>query len=94
MIIVKFDGKTLEQSGEKTIELPEVTKNFNSEIITEFNNGNYFWIHSDWDKSSETESLYYDKLDVTRSKTNQAIIPRCLKLPGYPETLPLPAFTR
>ena len=68
IIIVKFDGKTLEQSGEKTIELPEVTKNFNSEIITEFKNGNYFWIHSDWDKSSETESLYYDKLDVTGAK--------------------------
>ena len=68
MIIVKFDGKTLEQSGEKTIELPDVTKNFNSEIITEFNNGIYFWLHSDWDKSSETESLYYDKLDVTGAK--------------------------
>ena len=68
MIIVKFDGKTLEQSGEKTIELPDVTKNFNSEIITEFNNGTYFWLHSDWDKSSETESLYYDKLDVTGAK--------------------------
>lgn len=68
MIIVKFNGKTLEQSTEKNIELPEVTKNFNSEIVTEFKNGNYFWIHSDWDKSSETESLYYDKLDVSGAK--------------------------
>ena len=30
--IVKFNGKTLEQSDEKVIELPEATKNFNSEI--------------------------------------------------------------
>src|ERR1700754_4800368 len=57
IIIVKFDGKTLEQSGEKNIELPDVTKNFNSEIVAEFANGNYFWLHSDWDKKEEIESL-------------------------------------
>ncbi len=68
LIIVKFDSKSLEQSAEKMIELPEVTKNFNSEIVTEFKNGNYYWIHSDWDKGSETETLYYDKLDVNGTK--------------------------
>ncbi len=68
IIIVKFDSKTLEQSAEKTIELPDATKNFNSEIITEFKNGNYFWIHSDWDKKEEIEGLYYDKLDVGGAK--------------------------
>ena len=66
--IVKFNGKTLDQSSEKVIELPEATKNFNSEIVTEFKNGNYFWIHSDWDKESKVETLYYDKLDVNGAK--------------------------
>ncbi len=66
--IVKFNGKTLDQSDEKVIELPEATKNFNSEIVTEFKNGNYFWIHSDWDKESKVEALYYDKLDVSSAK--------------------------
>ena len=66
--IVKFNGKTLDQSSEKVIELPEATKNFNSEIVTEFKNGNYFWIHSDWDKDSKIEALYYDKLDVSGAK--------------------------
>ena len=68
IIIVKFNSKTLEQAAENIIELPEATKNFNSEIITEFKNGNYFWLHSDWDKSSEVETLYYDKLDVGGTK--------------------------
>ena len=68
IILVKFDSKTLEQTAEKIIELPEATKNFNSEIVTEFKNGNYFWIHSDWDKESKIEALYYDKLDVSGAK--------------------------
>ena len=68
IILVKFDSKTLEQTAEKIIELPDATKNFNSEIVTEFKNGNYFWIHSDWDKESKIEALYYDKLDVSGAK--------------------------
>jgi len=65
--ISRFDPKTLNQTTEKTIELPELTKNFNSEEIVDFGT-DYFWIHSDWDKSSETESLYYDKIDVVSGK--------------------------
>ena len=68
IIIVKFDSKTLEQSAEKIIELPEASKNFNSEIVTEFKNGNYFWLHSDWNKDDQIETLYYDKLDVSGIK--------------------------
>ncbi len=65
--ISRFDPKTLTQTTEKTIELPELTKNFNSETVVDFGT-NYYWIHSDWDKSAGTESLYYDKIDVVSGK--------------------------
>ena len=65
--ISRFDPKSLNQTGEKKIELPELTKNFNSETVAAFG-ANYFWIHSDWDKSAEKESLYYDKVDVVSGK--------------------------
>lgn len=65
--ISRFDPKTLTQTAEKTIELPELTKNFNSETVVDFG-GNYYWLHSDWDKSAETEFLYYDKIDVGTGK--------------------------
>lgn len=71
LTILRFDPKTLAQSTEKTIELPEMTKNFNSEGVVDFY-GNYYWLHSDWDKSSETESLYYDKVDVVSGKITQS----------------------
>jgi hypothetical protein len=71
LTILRFDPKTLAQSTEKTIELPEMTKNFNSEGVVDFN-GNYYWLHSDWDKSSETESLFYDKVDVVSGKITQS----------------------
>lgn len=71
LTILRFDPKTLEQSTEKTIALPEMTKNFNSEGVVDFD-GNYYWMHSDWDKSSETESLYYDKIDVVSGKITQS----------------------
>ncbi|MEO6731363.1 MAG: hypothetical protein ABIN01_09100 [Ferruginibacter sp.] len=74
--IIRFDPKTLNQTSEKIIELPEVTKNFNSENVIDFNN-KYFWIHSDWDKEAEMEYLYYDKIDVQSGKitnTNQKMI--------------------
>ncbi len=69
--ISRFDPKTLNQTTEKTIKLPELTKNFNSEEIVDFGT-NYYWIHSDWDKSSETESLYYDKIDVVSGKISES----------------------
>ena len=72
LTIVKFDGKSLEQSSEKVIALPDATKNFNSEVVTDFTNNNYYWLHSDWDKDSQAEYLYYDKLDIGAAKlTNQ-----------------------
>ncbi|MEO5891585.1 MAG: hypothetical protein ABIQ31_15140 [Ferruginibacter sp.] len=65
--IIRFDSKSLNQTAEKIIELPEATKNFNSEKVVEFDN-NYFWLHSDWDKSAEAEYLYFDKIDVSSGK--------------------------
>ncbi len=72
LIIVRFDPKTLNKTMEKKIDLPEATKNFNSEKVIDFNNGEYFWLHSDWDKGSEREYLYYDKIDVTSGKISEA----------------------
>ena len=71
LTILRFDPKTLVQSTEKTIQLPEMTKNFNSETVVDFN-GKYYWVHSDWDKSSETESLFYDKIDVVSGKITES----------------------
>ena len=71
LTILRFDPKTLEQSTEKKIDLPEMTKNFNSETVVDFS-GNYYWMHSDWDKSSETESLFYDKVDVVSGKITES----------------------
>jgi hypothetical protein len=66
--IVRFDAKTLEQTTDQKIDLPEATKNFNSEIVTDFKGAGYYWIHSDWDKEAKTEALYYDKIDVGSAK--------------------------
>ena len=69
--ISRFDSKTLNLTGEKKIELPELTKNFNSETVVDFGTG-YFWIHSDWDKEDEKELLYYDVIDVVNGKITTA----------------------
>ena len=69
--VIRFDPKSLNQTAEKTIELTEATKNFNSEEVVEFNH-NYFWLHSDWDKGEEKEFLYYDKIDVASGKITDA----------------------
>ena len=71
LTILRFDPKTLAQSTEKTIELPEMTKNFNSETVVDFGQ-NYYWLHSDWDKSAEKEFLYYDKIDVVSGKITES----------------------
>jgi hypothetical protein len=71
LTILRFDPKTLAQSTEKIIELPGMTKNFNSEGVIDFT-GKYYWMHSDWDKSSETESLFYDKVDVVSGKITES----------------------
>ena len=72
LIIVRFDPKTLNKTIEKKIDLPDATRNFNSEDVIDFNNQNYYWLHSDWDKSSGTEYLYYDKIDVNEGKISES----------------------
>ena len=69
--IIRFDPQALNQTSEKRIELPEASKNFNSEEVIDFNN-DYFWLHSDWDKGTEKEILYYDKIDVSTGKITVA----------------------
>ena len=71
LTILRFDPKPLVQSTEKVIELPEMTKNFNSEGVVDFD-GNYYWLHSDWDKKDEIEYLYYDKIDVVSGKITES----------------------
>ena len=71
LIIVRFNAKTLNKSLEQKIDL-DVTRNFNSEIMADFSNNNYFWLHSDWDKSSEAEMLFYDKINVQTGKIAEA----------------------
>jgi hypothetical protein len=66
--IIRFDPKTLTQTAEKTIALPELTNNYNSEIVIDFDN-NYFWVHSDWDRKEEKELLFYDKIDVVSGRS-------------------------
>ncbi|MFI5193133.1 MAG: hypothetical protein ACHQD7_03725 [Chitinophagales bacterium] len=77
LIMVRFNAKTLNKTIEQKIDLPEATKNFSSEQVIDFNNGNYYWIHSDWDKAGDKEMLYYDKIDVASGKlseTNRLLI--------------------
>ncbi|MBV4355658.1 hypothetical protein [Pinibacter aurantiacus] len=71
LILVRFNPETLQKTTEQTIDL-DATKNFNSEILADFNNGKYFWLHSDWDKSSETEVLYCDKVDIAKGRITDA----------------------
>ncbi len=65
--ITRFDPKTLTLTTEKTIELPELTSDFNSETVVDFGT-DYYWLHSDWNKKEENEYLYYDKIDVGTGK--------------------------
>jgi hypothetical protein len=84
--IVRFNTSTLKKTMEQRIDL-DATRNFNSEIVTDFDNGGqYYWIHSDWDKGSGTEMLLYDKIDVSSGKiteSNKKMI-ETTKLSGIP----------
>src|SRR5689334_21257499 len=62
--ILRFNTSELRKTFEQQVDV-DVTRNFISEIVTDFNNSNYFWLHSDWYKSSETEILYSDKIDLS-----------------------------
>jgi hypothetical protein len=72
--IVRFNPKSLSKTMEQRIDL-DVTKNFNSELVADFNNSSYYWLHSDWDKKNNEEILYYDKVDVNKGRIAQANIP-------------------
>jgi hypothetical protein len=69
--ITRFNAKNLSKTMEQKIDL-DVSKNFNSEEVTDFNGNNYFWIHSDWDKGAEKEMLFYDKIDIIKGKISDA----------------------
>lgn len=84
LTVLRFDPKTLIKSSEKVIQLPERTKYFESERLIDFGN-KYYWIHSDWDKDSQTEYLYYDKVDVSNGKiteTNKKMLQATKIAPG------------
>ena len=69
LTIFGFNPQNLAQSAEKEIEL-DVTGNYNNEGVVNFGN-NFFWLHSDWDKSAKEESVYYDKIDVKTGKITE-----------------------
>jgi hypothetical protein len=69
--VIRFDTKKLGITNDQVIDLPDVTKNFNSEYVAYFNPDCY-WLHSDWDKDAEKEILYYDKIDVASGKITSA----------------------
>ena len=66
LTIFTFDPKSLGQQGEKELEL-DVSRNYNNEGVVNIGN-NFYWLHSDWDKSAKEESLYYDKMDLKTGK--------------------------
>jgi hypothetical protein len=72
LIILRFNPKTLSKTMEKQIDLKEATRNFTSEIVADFNNNNYYWIHSDWEKDGGKEMLFFDKIDVGTAKITEA----------------------
>ncbi|MEJ0107033.1 MAG: hypothetical protein WDO19_32820 [Bacteroidota bacterium] len=67
LTILHFDPKTMAKTNDRVIPLPEATKNFVSETVLDFGS-NYYWLHSDWDKESGSEMLYYDIIDVVSGK--------------------------
>ena len=69
LTVLSFNPQNLSQTGEKEIEL-DVTSNYNNEGVVNFGN-NFFWLHSDWDKSAKEESIYYDKIDLKTGKITE-----------------------
>lgn len=67
LFITRFNPKTLTQTDERVIEIPEATKNMVSEIVVDFNN-NYFWLRSDWNKDAQKEALYATQIDVKNGR--------------------------
>ena len=67
LYITRFNPTTLTQTDERVAEVPEATRNMNSEMVVDFNN-TYYWLRSDWDKETQKESLFYTKIDVKNGR--------------------------
>jgi hypothetical protein len=67
LYITRFNPKTLTQTDERVIELPEATRNMVSETVVDFDNS-YYWLRSDWDKDRQKEFLYATRIDVKNGK--------------------------
>ncbi|MFT3910243.1 MAG: hypothetical protein QM737_12510 [Ferruginibacter sp.] len=71
LTIMRFNPKTLAQTSDMVIELPEATRYFNSEEVIDFGN-NCYWMHSDYNKSEGKEYLYYDKINIAAGKIDES----------------------
>ncbi|MGN6439056.1 MAG: hypothetical protein ACTHMM_21105 [Agriterribacter sp.] len=67
LYLTRFNAKTLSQSGEKVIPIPDATRNMVSEIVVDFS-PNYYWLRSDWDKDRQKEMLFATVVDVKNGK--------------------------
>lgn len=63
LTLLKFDYNSLKQTGEKVIPIEEKSKYFVSETLVNFGT-NYYWLHSNYDKSTQTEFLNYSVVDI------------------------------
>lgn len=70
LYFTRFNPKTLDQTDERVVNLPEATGNMNSEMVVDFT-PNYYWLLSDWDKDAQKESLYAIKIDVKNGKLGE-----------------------
>lgn len=61
--LLRFDYNSLKQTDEKVIPIEEKSKYFVSETLVDFGT-KYYWLHSDYDKSSQTEFLNYNTVDI------------------------------
>lgn len=61
--LLRFDYNSLKQTDEKVIPIEEKSKYFVSETLVDFGT-KYYWLHSDYDKSSQTEYLNYNSVDI------------------------------
>ncbi len=76
LTLLKFDYNSLKQTGEKTIPVEEKSRYFISETLIDLGN-KYYWLHSDYDKSSQTEFLNFNVVDIknaTVSSPNKNLI--------------------
>lgn len=67
LYITRFNAKTLTQTDERVIEVPDATRNMVSETVVDFNK-NYYWLRSDWNKETQKEFLYATRVDVKNGR--------------------------